>query len=427
MNASAYPHGDPAWFVHDRFGMFIHWGIYALPARHEWIQSRECISPEVYRRYFDHFDPDLYDPAAWARLAREAGMRYVVVTAKHHDGFCLWDTAHTDYKATNTPHGRDLLRPLVEAFRAEGLRIGFYYSLLDWHHPDYPIDQFHPLRDNPDARATNSKRDVRRYAAYMRDQVTELLTDFGRIDLLWFDFSFPGEDGKGRDDWESEAMIALVRRLMPDVLLDNRLDLPGSGNFITPEQYQPAAPLLHDDGTPAVWEACQTFSGSWGYHREEMTWKSEAQLLFMLIDGVSKNGNLLLNVGPNARGELDPRAVERLEGIARWMRLHERSIRGCVPAPEGIPTPPDSRLTYNPQTNRLYLHILHWPYRHMFVEGLAERVAYAQFLHDGSEVRIDHVGEMHFGGNVVKDPPLALHLPVIQPPVTVPVVELFLR
>ena len=159
--------GDTSWFVRDRFGMFIHWGLYALAARHEWVKSREKIDDETYQRYFDHFDPDLYDPRVWARAAREAGMKYVVITTRHHEGFCLWDTHYTAYKAPNTPAKRDLLKPFVEAFRAEGLRIGFYYSLIDWHHPDFPIDIYHPLRDHPNVAELNAGRDIRRYAAYI--------------------------------------------------------------------------------------------------------------------------------------------------------------------------------------------------------------------------------------------------------------------
>ena len=182
--------GDTSWFVEARLGMFIHWGLYALPSRHEWVASQEQIPPEAYQKYFERFNPTLYDPRQWAKAAREAGMKYVVLTSKHHEGFCLWDSAYTDYKATNTPYGKDLLQPFVEAFRAEGLRVGFYYSLLDWHHPDFPIDVFHPLRNHPDVAKLNAGRDIRRYAEYMRNQVRELLTQFDP-DILWCDFSYP--------------------------------------------------------------------------------------------------------------------------------------------------------------------------------------------------------------------------------------------
>ncbi len=267
--------GDTSWFVHDRFGMFIHWGLYALPSRHEWVQSQEQIPPEDYRRYFERFNPTLYDPRQWAKAAREAGMKYVVLTSKHHEGFCLWDSAYTDYKVTNTPYGKDLLAPFVEAFRAEGLRVGFYYSLIDWHHPDFLIDIFHPLRNHPDVAKLNEGREMKRYAEYMRNQVRELITQFDP-DILWCDFSYPGREyhglpGKGHNEWESEQLLALIRELKPNIILNNRLDLPVAADIYTPEQVQPLE-WVKVDGEPVVWEACQTFSGSWGYHRDETTW-----------------------------------------------------------------------------------------------------------------------------------------------------------
>src|SRR6185369_8603924 len=167
-----------AWFAESRFGMFVHWGLYSLAARHEWVKSRERLTDEEYQRYFDHFDPDLYDPREWAALAKRAGMRYVVLTTKHHDGFCLWDSAHTSYKATRTPYGKDLVAPFVEAVRAAGLRVGFYHSLLDWHHPEFPVDCHHPQRDDEDFKAATTGRDVGRYADYLHAQVRELLTGY---------------------------------------------------------------------------------------------------------------------------------------------------------------------------------------------------------------------------------------------------------
>ena len=416
-----------AWWIHDRFGMFIHWGLYALPARHEWVKHREEIPDDEYQTYFDHFDPDLYDPSAWARAARQAGMRYVVLTTKHHEGFCLWDSALTDYKAPNTPCGRDLLRPFVDAFRAEGIRIGFYYSLIDWHHPDFTIDRVHPMRNSAETRATNPQRDMTRYAAYMRGQVRELLTNYGPVDYLFFDFSYPGEDGKGRDDWESEELLALVRELQPSILVNDRLDLmdePGGFDFTTPEQVM-IRQQPERNGEPVLWETCQTFSGSWGYHRDEATWKSVKQLLGLLIDTVSKNGNLLLNVGPTARGEFDDRALDRLQGMGTWLKRHGRAIYGCGPAPEWCTPPQDCRLTYNAETNRLYVHVLNWPIRHLHLDGFAGRVAYAQLLHDGSEVPFTEMPERLSRWEGEGDT-VTLELPVVKPDVEVPVIEIWL-
>ncbi len=418
--------GNTEWFVHDRFGMFIHWGIYASAARHEWVKNREEISDADYQKYFDHFDPDLYDPVQWARLARQAGMKYFVITTKHHDGFCLWDSQLTDYKATNTPAGRDLIAPMVEAFRAEGLKIGFYHSLIDWHHPEFPIDGVHPQRNDEEALKTNKDRDITKYAEYLHGQVRELLSNYGKIDVMFFDFSYSGREGegllshgKGKDDWQSEKLIALVRELQPGIIINDRTEIPQ--DYVTPEQVQPEGQVLLD-GKPVIWEACQTFSGSWGYYRDEFTWKSPEMLIQMLIDGVSKGGNLLLNVGPTARGEIEPRAVERLEAMGEWMRLHKRSIYGC--GPSEFQAPPDCRYTQNGE--RLYLHLFAWPFKHVRLKGLAGKVAYAQLLNDASEIKLI---EGQPPRRLEPDAPetLILELPAVKPPVTVPVIELFLK
>ena len=424
-----YGKGDTGWFVRDRFGMFIHWGLYAMPARHEWVRHREMIPTGDYQKYFDRFDPDLFDPKVWARTAREAGMKYFVITTKHHEGFCLWDSKFTDYKATNTPCGKDLLREVVDAFRSEGIKVGFYYSLIDWHHPEFTVDRIHPDRERPEARELNKKRDMRKYAKYMRDQVKELLTQFGRIDVLWFDFSYPGDDGKGRDDWESEKLIKMIRKLQPHVIVDNRLDLPGCGDIETPEQYVPEDGIRDEKGNLKVWEGCQTFSGSWGYHRDEQSWKSVEMLVQMLINHVSRGGNLLLNVGPTSRGEFDGRAIKSLAGMGDWMKRHARSIYGCTIAPKGVKEPEGCRYTYNPETNRLYLHLYAWPFKAVHLPGMAGKIKYAQLLNDGSEIKFrDESGEVHLGLNA-KTPKgaLTLELPTLKPDAAVPVIELFLN
>lgn len=427
---SDFPKGDTSWFVHDRFGMFIHWGIYSTAARHEWVKQYEQIPDEVYRKYFDHFDPDLYDPRVWAEEARNAGMKYFVITSKHHDGFCLWDSYLTDYKAPNTPARRDLLTPMVDAFRAEGLKVGFYHSLIDWHHPEFTVDGLHPMRNNEEFREANKGRDMSKYVEYLHGQARELLTRFGRVDIMWFDFSYPHADygwskGKGHEDWQSEKLVRMIRELQPHVILDDRLDLPDAWDVKTPEQYQPRE-WLKVDGKPVVWEACQTFSGSWGYYRDEYSWREPDELIRTLIDCVSKGGNLLLNVGPNARGEIDPRAIERLRVIGDWMRLHGRSIYGCTESE--FAAPQDARFTQNGK--RLYLHLFAWPYKHVHLDGLAGKVEYAQLLNDASEAKLIEVDPNAQAQNMTmqgKEGMLTIELPQKKPNVAVPVVELFLR
>jgi alpha-L-fucosidase len=422
--------GDTSWFVRDRFGLFIHWGTYALAARHEWVKHHEKIPNEVYyEKYFKHFDPDLYNPVLWAHAAAGAGMRYFVITTKHHEGFCLWDTKLSDYKATKTPYGGDLLKPMAEAFRAHGLRVGFYHSLIDWWHPQYVLDKYHgPYRDHPDREKMNKGRDQAKYAKFLHGQVKELLTKFGKVDILWLDYSYPKPDGsgKGRADWQSEKLYAMVRKLAPKIILNDRLDLEGGWDVKTPEQWQPRG-WIRVNGKPVVWEACQTFSGSWGYHRDEASWKSVEQLIIMLIDTVSKGGNLLLNVGPTGRGEFDERALARLAGMGEWMRRHCRSIYGCTQAPTEFVAPQDCRLTYNPDTNRMYVHILAWPFKHLHLDGFAGKVEYAQLLNDASEVKMSERKENPHAQDGVTQETLTLELPIQKPNVTIPVVEMFMK
>jgi alpha-L-fucosidase len=423
---------DTSWFVNDRFGLFIHWGLYAQGARHEWLAHAEQIPNEEYdRRYFKRFDPDLYDPHLWAQAAANAGMKYFVITTKHHEGFCLWDTKFTDYKATNTAAGRDLLRPMVDAFRQRNIRTGFYHSLLDWHHPHYEIDEFHgPYARLPAEKraAMNASRDHSQYIAYLHNQVRELLTEFGQIDVLWFDFSFRKENsrGKGREHWDSENLLKLIRQLQPRVMVTDRLDLNDQPvDFKTPEQAQPRR-WVEVNGQKVVWEACQTLSGSWGYHRDEASWRSSDEIIRTLIDCVSKGGNLLLNVGPTARGEFDDRAMSVLNDIGTWMKRHSRSIYGCTAAPEGITAPPDTRLTYNPTTRRLYLHLFAYPYKMLHLDGLADKVEYAQFLHDASEIKMGlDAWHAHQIGSDAQT--LNLMLPQTRPNVAVPVIEMYLK
>ncbi len=424
-----------AWWTQSRFGMFIHFGLYASPARHEWVQSKERIAPDVYaKRYLPQFNPDLFDARDWARRAKQAGMKYMVLTAKHHEGFCMWDTKTTDYKITNTAFKRDLVREYVEAARAEGLRVGFYFSIKDWHHPDYLIDATHPLRPSDDKftdeiyEKLNAGRDWNRYRDYMYAQVKELLSGYGKIDIIWYDYTVKAKYGKNWRHWESVELMKLTRALQPDILVDSRLDLMDTEDgwdFVTPEQCR-VTQWPQVDGRKAPWETCQTFSGSWGYYRDEETWKSPHQLIELLVNAVSFGGNLILNVGPTARGAFDYRACECLDAIGAWMRVNSRAVYGCTAAPDAFKKPVDSLLTYNPETNRLYIHLVNYPMGYLPFD-FADKVEYAQFLHDGSELKIrrsstrahSQSGDLGVCDNLI--------LPMKKPNVEIPVVEIFLK
>jgi len=413
-----------AWWTDDRFGMFIHWGLYSGAARHEWVKRWERMTNEQYQPYFDEFNPDLFNPKEWAKKAKAAGMKYAVLTTKHHEGFCLFDSKYTDYKATNTAAKRDLVREYVDAFRAEGIKIGFYYSLLDWHHPDFTVDALHPLQPasnkDEDYDKLNKGRDMAKYRLYIKNQLRELLTNYGKIDVLWLDFSYPdGKHGKGANDWGALDLVKEIRKLQPGILINNRLglDYEDGYDFVTPEQVSTTELAKYKGKT---WETCQTFSGSWGYFRDENTWKSNRQLLDLLITSVSNGGNLILNVGPTARGEFDYRANRALDSLALWMHANSKSIYNCTSAPDDFKVPANTKLTYNNTAKRLYVHLFDYPADGtLTLPGYKGKIKYARFLNDDSELQ--------YKPSDAHPDDLTLKLPLKKPGFEIPVVELILN
>lgn len=433
--------GDIAWFVRDRFGMFIHFGLYAMPARSEWVRSKEEIPDEKYDVYFKNFNPDLFDAKEWAKEAKKAGMKYAVLTTKHHEGFCLFDSKYTDYKITNTPFGRDLVKEYADAFRAEGIKVGLYYSLVDWHHPDFTIDRIHPYRSHKDALQMNRERDMKKYTEYMRNQVTELLTNYGEISILWLDLSygalpeFPQYKGKGKEDWEAEKLINTVRDLCPEIIINNRTEL--EQDIWTPEQVQPAEWIRHGITDELVtWEACQTLSDSWGYNRNTRNWKSPQLLIEMLVKTVSCGGNLIVNVGPTARGYLDKPTKESLEIYGDWLHYNGRAIYGCTMAEPEFTAPSGCVLTQTEDGSRLYIHLLTYPVGKFSMHNMAGKIEYAQFLHDGSEVTFYEITEPLTPENyysyeskkrIDKIGDVVFNVPPVKPNDTVPVIEVILK
>jgi len=383
-----------AWYTNARFGMFIHWGLYAIPARGEWVRSVERIPSGDYDPLMAEFDPRHCDMGAWMDAAKAAGMQYVVMTAKHHDGFCLFDSAYTDFKSTNAPAGRDFVREYLEAARARGLREGLYFSLIDWRHPDYPHygDLHHPMRDDPSY--GNEGRDFGRYLDYLHSQVRELCTNYGKLDLLWFDFSYGDLRGEA---WRASELMDMVRSLQPEVIVDNRLEVSGEGfgslaacqpapyhgDFVSPEQIIPPNGLRDAQGKPLVWESCVTMNGHWGYCATDRDYKPASMLVKKLVECVSKGGNLLLNVGPDAQGRFPEESRHILAEIGRWMDRNGESIYGCGPA--GLDKPEYGRLTR--KGDRLYCHIYENSIGPLPLYGLKrEQIRSIRRLADGSQV-----------------------------------------
>ena len=382
------------WFVQARFGMFIHWGLYAVPAKGEWVRSNERMPEEKYMPFFREFDPSAAEPKAWVQAAKEAGMGYVILTAKHHDGFCLFDSELTDFKSTNTPMGRDIVREFLEAGREAGLKVGLYYSLIDWHHPDFPHhgDRYHPMRSDP--AASNEERDFERYLAYMHGQVKELCTRYGRLDVLWFDFSYNQLRGEA---WRANELADMVRTLQPGILLNNRLEVSGEGfgslaqgepapchgDFVSPERMVPPEGLFDPQGRPLYWETCTTMNHSWGYCAGDTWYKPAPLLLKKLVECVSKGGNFLLNVGPDGNGRIPRQAMDTLKYLGQWMQINGESIRGC--GPSGMEKPEWGRITR--RENVLYLHIYENALGPLPLYGIpAEKIRTMRLLQDGREI-----------------------------------------
>lgn len=378
------------WFLDARFGMFIHWGLYAIPARGEWVRSLEKISTEDYQKHFDAFNPENYNPKEWAKIAKAAGMKYAVMTAKHHDGFCLFDSKLTDYKATNTKAGRDLIKEYVEAFRAEGIAVGIYYSLLDWHHPDYPHygDKIHPMRENEEFK--DKQHDFSKYIEYFHGQVKELLTNYGKIDIMWFDFSYDNMKG---EKWEATKLVNMMRSIQPHIIIDNRLggniksNEPEiySGDYASPEQILPPEGIVNDAGESIPWEACITLNEHWGYTALDRNYKTPMQVVHALVECTSKNGNLILNVGPTAKGEIPQESIKILTEVGKWLKDNGDSIYGC--GISNLPKPEWGRYTQKGQ--KLYAHIYEPGIGPINFRGLANKIKSSKLLQDGSEIKVE--------------------------------------
>jgi alpha-L-fucosidase len=372
-----------SWFDTARFGMFVHWshcsqrgievswplvgGNFALPYCND-------VPVDEYHAGATTFDPRDWDARELARLARRLGMTYAVITAKHHDGYAMYHTKHSDYSIERSPFGRDIVREFLDAMRAEGLRAGVYYSLIDWHHPDYPpfteADKPYVFGKWPKAQPGTWER----FVEFMFAQVRELLTDYGKIDVIWFD----GGWERSKDEWRSQELEAMIRSLQPEIIVNDRL--PGVGDYVTPEQFVPPLP----PGRP--WETCMTINESWGYNIGDDHWKSSRQLIQMLCEVAGRGGNLLLNVGPMGDGRLQPEALERLGDVERWMSHNGESIAGTTPGLEpwqlyGSSTRRDARV---------YAHLLLRPYESVTVRGVRiKRLRSVRALSTGEELAFD--------------------------------------
>lgn len=376
------------WFREARFGMFIHWGLYAIPAGEwngetgygEWIRESAHIPLEQYDKFVDQFNPVRFNADEWVKMAKDAGMKYIVITSKHHDGFGLFNSRHTSFDVMSTPFKRDILKELSLACKKEGITLCFYHSIMDWHHPDYL-----PRRTWETTRSTEGA-DFDDYVSYMKGQLKELLTRYGKLGILWF-------DGEWESTWTEERgkdLYQYVRSFQPEIIVNNRVTTGRSGmagltetdafggDYGTPEQEIPAT------GMPGVdWESCMTMNDHWGYNKNDKNFKSTQDILRMLADIASKGGNYLLNVGPTAEGVFPQESIDRLKEIGAWMKVNGESIYGTQASP--FKNLSWGRCTQKKMTEstRLYLHVFDWPQdQQLVVPGLGSKTIRAFLLAD---------------------------------------------
>ncbi len=344
------------WWHEARFGMFIHWGLYSTQGRHEWVMENEGIPVAEYEQFAKTFKPVPNAARAWAKLAKQAGQKYMVMTTKHHEGFCLFNSKLTDYCAPKQGPGRDLVAEYVEAARAEGRRVGFYYSLMDWHHPD-------------GARCATDEQARRRFVDYIHGQIQELLTNYGKIDVLWYDVSWP----LNAAGWESEKMNEMVFKLQPDIIVNNRNALPG--DFATPEQ--------RIEADKRAWESCMTMNDSWGYQASDDNWKTPRTVVRNLITCSRDTGNYLINIGPKGDGSIPAQSVQILTAVGKWMDRNGKSIYDTDPCQPRR----SNYASFTRKGNTLYMHVHYWPGETVVIGGLMNKVQSARLLASGRAVK----------------------------------------
>ncbi len=360
------------WWQEARFGMFVHWGLYSQLGRHEWVMNRERIPIAEYEPLADTWKPKERPAREWAALAKQAGMKYMVMTTKHHEGFCLWDTQMTDYNAVKRGPGRDLVAEYVEACREFGLKIGFYYSLMDWHHPD-------------GAQCAVDEAARRRFLDYTQGLVRELMTNYGKIDILWYDVSWPL---KSPELWESVKMTSMARELQPHIIVNNRDQL--DEDFGTPEEHVTA----EQEGRN--WEACMTFNGAWGYmpSAPDSDWHSTRTVLGMLSTATAGQGNLLLNIGPAPDGSVPRQAYDRLLPVGKWLAQNGEAVYGQVDRADGklewmpLSGNPMGR-SWTLKGNTAYFWVARWPGRAFAIGGLKSKLLKAAILASGQPVEFE--------------------------------------
>jgi alpha-L-fucosidase len=370
------------WFQEAKFGMFIHWGLYAVPAGEwdgnknyaEWIMLHGNVPIDTYEGFAPQFNPVKFDARQWANLAKEAGMKYLVFTAKHHDGFCMYDSKYTDYDIMDaTPFKRDPMKALAEACKEVGIKFCVYYSTVDWHHPEFPARYSQIKKNFPSGYhgKPNPKADMHVYNEYLNNQIRELLTNYGDVGIVWFDGGGAFRNYNRLDVLEAQQVVKTIHEAQPQTLINNRLGY--GSDYGTPEQYIPDAPL----GNP--FEVCMTLNKHWGYNKNDQEWKSAETIIANISDIASKGGNYLLNVGPTAEGVIPDSSINILKETGKWMAINGEAIYNTTGAPPRDNMRFSGKMTQKP--GKLFLHVFNWPDDHqLFVEGMKGKIVKKAYL-----------------------------------------------
>ena len=353
-----------AWWQEARFGMFIHWGVYSLEGRGEWIMYQEHIPYSEYRQIAERFRPKHFHPADWVALAKKAGMKYMVLTTRHHDGYCLFDSKVSDFTSVKIGPGRDLIREFADTCHQTGMRMGFYYSLQDWHFPGV-LPQGHP----------KPREIIEPLVQQAHAQVRELLTSYGKVDILWFDGLTPGDP----DLWHSRELCVMARQLQPEILINDRAGT--SEDFVTPENVVAAV--------KQPWESCYTMNRTWGYAPYDRNYKPVHEIIRLLASCASQSGNFLLNVSPDADGRIPSEQVKVLNKIGRWLELHGAAIYGAGPSPVVAPN-----LGFQSRVgDNVYLLVQRWPGSTLPFAWCGSHVKSARVLTTGQTLSVEQQGD----------------------------------
>lgn len=390
------------WWRDAKFGMFIHWGAYSIIGGErgteiagggaEWAMDKLDYTIEEYEKFPRMFDPQLFDAEAWVKMAKEAGMKYIVLTSKHHDGFCLWDSEVTDYDIMDTaPFKRDIVKELLEASRKHDIKFGLYHSIVDWHHPQAQGNLYPNYNAGQKDQSVVNPEFPEYYKNYLKPQVKELLTKYGDIDVVWF-------DGDWIADYTTEMgkdMYNFIRDIQPNTIINNRVDkgrkgMEGmdregnfAGDFGTPEQEIPATGIDED------WEACMTMNRTWGYKPDDTKWKSSEDLIQKLVDIVSKGGNFLLNIGPDGYGRFPAQSIRRLKALGEWTNANGEAIYGATASPFDMP----EWGRYTKKNGVVYAHVFNWPADGKIVLNKDLKVKNAKLLVKGTSLKLEKSSE----------------------------------